>query len=215
MKYTTIIFDLDGTLLDTLLDLANATNYALGKHGLPLRTIDEVRRFVGNGIRKLITRAVPAGAPQEIQEAVFADFNLYYKKHCADNTKPYPGILRLLAELREQGCQTAIVSNKADYAVQELASQYFPNLLDAACGERQGIARKPKPDMLLAIMEQLQADKNSTIYVGDSDTDLLTAKNTGVPCIGACWGFRGRRFLIDHGAQLLVEKAGDILQLCK
>ena len=215
MKYTTIIFDLDGTLLDTLQDLANATNYTLGKHGLPLRTVDEVRQFVGNGIRNLIARAVPAGTSQEIQEAVFADFNLYYKEYCADNTQPYPGILPLLAELRKQGCQTAIVSNKADYAVQELAQQYFPNMLDAACGERQGIARKPEPDMLLAIMEQLHADKNSTIYVGDSDTDLLTAKNTGVPCIGACWGFRGRQFLIDHGAQLLAEKASDILQLCK
>lgn len=215
MKYTTIIFDLDGTLLDTLQDLANATNYTLGKHGLPLRTIDEVRRFVGNGIRNLIARAVPAGTSQEIQKAVFADFNLYYKEHCADNTRPYPGILQLLADLREQGCQTAIVSNKAEYAVQELAQQYFPNLLDAACGERQGIARKPEPDMLLAIMEQLHADKENTIYIGDSDTDLLTAQNTGVPCIGACWGFRGRRFLIDHGAQLLADKAEDIFPLCK
>lgn len=215
MKYTTIIFDLDGTLLDTLQDLANATNYTLEKHGLPLRTIDEVRLFVGNGIRNLIARAVPEGTSQEMQEAVFADFNLYYKEHCADNTQPYPGVLQLLAELREQGCQTAIVSNKADYAVQELAQQYFPNLLDAACGERQGVARKPKPDMLLAIMKQVQADKNSTIYVGDSDTDLVTAKNTGVPCIGACWGFRGRQFLIDHGAQLLADKAEDIFPLCK
>lgn len=215
MKYTTIIFDLDGTLLDTLQDLANATNYAMIKHGLPQRTIDEVRQFVGNGIRKLITRAVPAGTSQEVQEAAFADFNIFYKEHCADNTKPYAGILPLLKQLRKQGCKTAIVSNKADYAVQELAQQYFPGLLDAACGERQGIARKPEPDMLLAIMEQLQAEKSSTVYIGDSDTDLLTAKNTGVPCIGACWGFRGRQFLVEHGAELLADEVSDILPLCE
>lgn len=215
MKYSTIIFDLDGTLLDTLQDLANATNYALGKHGLPLRTTDEVRRFVGNGIRTLITSAVPEATPQTLQEEVFADFNLYYKAHCADNTKPYPGILQLLAELRHQGCQTAIVSNKADYAVQELARQYFPGLLDAACGERQGTARKPAPDMLLAIMQKLHADASSSVYIGDSDTDLLTAQNAGLPCIGACWGFRGRKFLLEHGAALLADNAEEILRLCK
>ena len=215
MKYRTIIFDLDGTLLDTLQDLADAANYALAQHGLPLRSTDEVRRFVGNGIRTLIARAVPEGTSPIIQEQVFADFNTYYKEHCADNTKPYPGILQLLSELRKQGCQTAIVSNKADYAVQELAKQYFPGLLDAACGERQGIARKPAPDMLLAVMRQLRAEQERTIYIGDSDTDLLTAQNAAVPCIGACWGFRGRAFLLEHGATLLADKAEDILKLCE
>ena len=191
MKYTTIIFDLDGTLLNTLADLAAATNYALAEHKLPQRTTDEVRLFVGNGIRKLIERAVPADTPVELQEKVFASFNKYYKQHCADSTRPYEGVPQLLLQLRTAGCRTAIVSNKADYGVQALAKQYFDGQIDAACGERAGIAKKPAPDMLLAIMQQLKAEPASTIYIGDSDTDIATASNAGVDCIGACWGCRG------------------------
>ena len=123
--------------------------------------------------------------------------------------------MQLLEEARALGCKTAIVSNKADYAVQELAQLYFEGLLDAACGERAGIARKPAPDMLLAVMQKLAAEPETTIYIGDSDTDLLTAKNTGVACIGACWGFRGRKFLVEHGAVLLADQAADVLALCK
>ena len=215
MQYKTLIFDLDGTLLDTLQDLAAATNYTLRKNGFPERTTDEVRMFVGNGIRKLIERAVPAGTSVAMQERVYADFNVYYKAHCADTTCTYPGVLQLLEEARALGCQTAIVSNKADYGVQELAKQYFPGLLDAAIGEQAGIAKKPAPDMLVAIMEKLGADKESTIYIGDSDTDLMTAANTGIPCIGACWGFRGREFLVAHGATLLAERVEDVLPLCR
>lgn len=215
MKYTTIIFDLDGTLLNTLADLAAATNHALAEHKLPQRTTDEVRRFVGNGIHKLIERAVPANTPAELQEAVFASFNRYYKQHCADSTRPYEGVPQLLQQLRTAGCRTAIVSNKADYGVQALAKQYFDGQLDAACGERAGIAKKPAPDMLLAIMRQLKAEPASTIYIGDSDTDLDTARNAGVACIGACWGFRGRAFLEAHGAKLLAENVGDIWELIK
>lgn len=215
MKYTTIIFDLDGTLLNTLADLAAATNHALAEHKLPQRTTDEVRQFVGNGIRKLIERAVPADTPAELQEEVFASFNNYYKQHCADSTRPYDGVLQLLQQLRTAGCCTAIVSNKADYGVQALAKQYFNGQLDAACGERAGIAKKPAPDMLLAIMQQLKAEPASTIYIGDSDTDIATASNAGVDCIGACWGFRGRAFLEAHGAKLLAETVGDIWKLIK
>ena len=215
MKYTTIIFDLDGTLLNTLADLAAATNHALAEHKLPQRTTDEVRLFVGNGIRKLIERAVPADTPAELQEEVFDSFNKYYKKHCADSTRPYDGVPQLLQQLRAAGCRTAIVSNKADYGVQALAKQYFDGQLDAACGERAGIAKKPAPDMLLAIMQQLKADAESTIYIGDSDTDIATAINAGVACIGACWGFRGCAFLEAHGAKLLAENVGDIWELIK
>ena len=215
MRYKTLIFDLDGTLLDTLQDLAAATNYTLKKNGFPERTTDEVRMFVGNGIRKLIERAVPAGTSVAMQERVYADFNVYYKAHCSDTTCTYLGVLQLLEEARALGCQTAIVSNKADYGVQELAKQYFPGLLDAAIGEQAGIAKKPAPDMLVAIMEKLGADKESTIYIGDSDTDLMTAANTGIPCIGACWGFRGREFLVAHGATLLAERVEDVLPLCR
>lgn len=210
MRYKTIIFDLDGTLLNTLDDLAAATNYALAQHQLPQRTKEEVRWFVGNGIRKLIERAVPAKTPLIVQEAVYATFNTYYKAHCNDATKAYDGVMELLNMLRSAGCKTAIVSNKADYGVQELAKQYFSGALDAACGERAGIAKKPAPDMLLAVMQRLGADKATTIYIGDSDTDIETARNAGVPCIGACWGFRGREFLEQHGATLLAETPSDI-----
>ena len=210
MRYKTIIFDLDGTLLNTLDDLAAATNYALAQHQLPQRTKEEGRWFVGNGIRKLIERAVPAKTPPDVQEAVYATFNTYYKAHCNDATKAYYGVMELLNMLRSAGCKTAIVSNKADYGVQELAKQYFSGALDAACGERAGIAKKPAPDMLLAVMQRLGADKATTIYVGDSDTDIETARNAGVHCIGACWGFRGREFLEQHGATLLAETPSDI-----
>ena len=215
MRYKTLIFDLDGTLLDTLADLAAATNYTMEKNGFPQRTTDEVRMFVGNGIRKLIERALPAGTSETVQEQVFADFNVYYKAHCADTTCTYPGVLELLQEARRLGCKTAIVSNKADYGVQELAKQYFPGLLDAACGEQAGVAKKPAPDMLVAVMQKLGAEKASTIYIGDSDTDLMTAANAGIPCIGACWGFRGREFLVEHGATILAEQVQDVLPLCR
>lgn len=213
MYYKTVIFDLDGTLLNTLEDLAAATNYALAQHGMSLRTTEEVRWFVGNGIRKLIERAVPDGTPQAKQEAVYATFNEYYKLHCNDNTQAYDGVMELLDALRKAGVKTAIVSNKADYGVQELTKQYFAEKLDAACGERSGIAKKPAPDMLFAVMQRLDAEQETTIYVGDSDTDLETARNAGVACIGACWGFRGREFLLAHGAKLLAEAPAEVLGL--
>ena len=213
MLYQTVIFDLDGTLLNTLDDLAAATNYALAQHTLPLRTTEEVRWFVGNGIRKLIERAVPEGTPQPEQEEVYATFNEYYKLHCNDKTQAYDGVMELLNALRKAGVKTAIVSNKADYGVQALTKQYFSGKLDAACGERSGIAKKPAPDMLFAVMQMLNATKETTIYVGDSDTDLATAHNAGVACVGACWGFRGREFLLAHGAKLLAETPAEVLVL--
>lgn len=213
MLYQTVIFDLDGTLLNTLDDLAAATNYALAQHTLPLRTTEEVRWFVGNGIRKLIERAVPEGTPQPEQEEVYATFNEYYKLHCNDKTQAYDGVMELLNALRKAGVKTAIVSNKADYGVQALTKQYFSGKLDAACGERSGIAKKPAPDMLFAVMQMLNATKETTIYVGDSDTDLATACNAGVACVGACWGFRGREFLLAHGAKLLAETPAEVLGL--
>ena len=215
MRYNTIVFDLDGTLLNTLEDLCDSVNVIMERFGWKTHSLEEIRRFVGNGIRKLIERAVPADTPAELQEEVFASFNRYYKQHCADSTRPYDGVPQLLQQLRTAGCCTAIVSNKADYGVQALAKQYFNGQLDAACGERAGIAKKPAPDMLLAIMQQLKAEPASTIYIGDSDTDIATASNAGVDCIGACWGFRGRAFLEAHGAKLLAETVGDIWKLIK
>ncbi len=217
MRYKTVIFDLDGTLLDTLDDLAAATNYALAQHGMPQHTRENIRWFVGNGAAKLIERCFPAGTPKAQQDEVLATFAAYYKLHNNDKTAAYPGVMQLLDDLRAAGCQTAIVSNKPGFAVQDLTKLYFDGRMDAACGENEaaGIAKKPAPDMVLAVMKKLGADPTSTVYVGDSDTDLETAANSGLPCIGACWGFRGRDFLAQHGCTMLAEGAQDVLEFCK
>lgn len=211
MVKQTVIFDLDGTILNTLDDLADAANYALQRCGFAPRTIDEIRRFVGNGIRLLIERSVPAGtAPGGVRQ-VYDIFNSYYKEHCADKTRPYAGIPEMLRMLRMSGCKTAVLSNKADYAVQTLCRRYFDGLLDAAAGERPGIAKKPAPDAVFMLMHELDAAPERTVYVGDSDVDIETAKNAGLPCISVDWGFRSREFLIAHGAAFIAASPSDIL----
>lgn len=210
--YKTIIFDLDGTLLDTLDDLTIATNAALQKFGFPLRTKEEVRAFVGNGIKKLIERAL--GAPMEGLDEVLEEFKRYYTAHCADATKPYEGILPLLKELKRRGVQTAVLSNKADFAVKKLAQEYFDGLLLAAVGENEGagIRKKPAPDSLFAVMKQLNASAETTLYVGDSEVDIETAKNAGVACLCVTWGFRDREFLEAKGGALFVNRPMEILE---
>jgi phosphoglycolate phosphatase len=213
MKYKLAIFDMDGTILDTLEDLKNATNYALRTHGLPERTLDEVRSFVGNGILLLIQRAVPAHTAEPTIQAVFQTFTAYYAEHCADATKPYDGIVPLIQALRTAGIKTAVVSNKADFAVQELVIEYFDGCFDAAVGERKGMNKKPAPDSVYEVLSLLEIDKSEAVYIGDSDVDLETAKNSGLPCIAVEWGFRTHDFLIEHGADILVSKPEEILEL--
>lgn len=210
--YTTVIFDLDGTLLDTLDDLADAVNHALTAFGLPRRTRDEVRRFVGNGVAKLIERAVPDGYPAEKTNGVLAVFKDYYAAHCQDKTAPYAGIVPLLTRLRAQGVRTAIVSNKFDAAAKALSAHYFGDLIEVAIGEREaeGIRKKPAPDTLLMAMAQLAATPAETLYVGDADTDMLTARAAGVSCASVTWGFRDRDFLLSHGATLLVDTPDEL-----
>ena len=210
MKYDLLIFDLDGTILDTLEDLKESTNYALDFHGFPKRTLDEVRRFVGNGIGKLIERAVPAGTSEKETGRVLATFKRYYGEHCADHTKPYEKIPAFLKVVREKGCQTAVVSNKADFAVQDLCEQYFPGMFDFVVGEREGIRRKPCPDSVNEVLKTLEKTKEQAIYVGDSDVDVETAKNAGMPVIGVSWGFRGREFLEAHGAEWIADTPEDL-----
>ena len=214
--YETIIFDLDGTLLDTLDDLTDATNAALERFGLKSRTRDEVRAFVGNGIAKLIERAVGQEGMDKHAE-VLAEFKRYYAAHCADKTAPYEGILSLLQALQAQGIKTAVVSNKADFAVKSLAKTYFDGLLLAAVGENEaeGIQKKPAPDSLLAVMEQLSANAETTVYVGDSEVDIQTAKNAGVACICVTWGFRDKSYLIEEGGRLFVDEPKEILTYTK
>lgn len=210
--YKTVVFDLDGTLLDTLADLAAAVNYALVKNGLPTRTIDEVRGFVGNGAAVLMQLA--AGEERSFEKQLLQDFRDYYGAHCAENTKPYDGVCEVLRTLNARGVKTAVLSNKPDFAVKDLSQRYFPNLLTEAAGENEaaGIRKKPAPDALFAIMEKLGSNCSETLYVGDSEVDILTAKNAGVDCLSVTWGFKDERFLLENGAAKLVRTPAEILR---
>ena len=200
-----VIFDLDGTLLDTLEDLYLATNAALTRHGLPCRSRDEVRLFVGNGVEMLIRRAVPAGTDEETILAVLADFKTTYAAICEDHTKPYDGILDMLAALRERGIRVAVVSNKFDAATKKLCEKYFGDLVEVAIGERAGVRKKPAPDTVYEALKELGVTAEGAVYIGDSDVDIQTARNCGMPCISVTWGLRDEDFLIENGAKALVD----------
>ena len=218
--FNVYIFDLDGTLLDTLQDLANSVNFALRQHNMPEHPIDDIRRFVGNGVRLLMERAVPDGAQNPLFETVFDSFRQHYMRHSLDTTRPYDGIPELIHELKARGYQMAVVSNKMMAATQELVGHFFPDI-DVAIGENEaaGIRKKPAPDTvyealrLLAVSDsQLAVSQQQTaVYVGDSDVDLATARNSGLPCISVLWGFRDRDFLLAHGATTFAEHPLDIL----
>ena len=201
------IFDLDGTLLDTLDDLTDSMNYMLGKHNFPLRTRDEVRNFVGNGVRKLVERAAPPEykADGGFIDKFYDDFSLYYNSHSDIKTSPYPGTLDMLDKLLENGFDIAIVSNKIDSAVKDLSMKFFGERIKAAIGEKPSIRHKPEPDMVFMAMEKMDADKGNSIYIGDSEVDIQTAKNSGIPCISVLWGFKDRKFLEMSGASILVD----------
>lgn len=215
IMYKTVIFDLDGTLLDTLADLHASVNAALSAFGLPSRSIEEVRSFVGNGIAKLIERSI-GNAEFPDFAGVLSVFKAHYGAHCKDKTKAYDGILPLLQTLQAAGVQTAVVSNKADFAVKLLAEEYFQGLLLDAVGENEaaGVRKKPAPDSLFAVMEKLGAKQADVVYVGDSEVDIQTAQNAGVPCISVTWGFKDREFLLENGATLLVDTPSEILKIC-
>lgn len=209
--YNTYIFDLDGTLLSTLADLAASCNYALRTNGMPEHTEDEVRRFVGNGVKKLMERAVPDGLQNPLFDKAFADFRQHYMKHNLDTTRPYDGIMPMLEQLRLRGKQVAVVSNKFYAATQELCRHFFGDLVDVAIGEREDIRRKPAPDTVIEALRQLGANAKGSVYIGDSDVDIDTARNSGMPCISVMWGFRDKEFLIEHGATTLVATPQEIL----
>ena len=208
----TYIFDLDGTLLDTLSDLAAAVNYALRTHGMPEHSIDDVRRFVGNGVRKLMERAIPDGAANPQFDETFATFRQYYMAHSLDTTRPYEGIPEALAALKARGCRLAVVSNKMMAATQELCQHFFPDTIEVAIGENEaeGIRKKPAPDTVFAALKALGVGKEGAVYVGDSDVDIETARNSGLPCISVLWGFRDRDFLIQHGAKTFISDPGNL-----
>ena len=211
MSYRTAVFDLDGTLLDTLEDLYRATNAALGGHALPRRSRDEVRIFVGNGVEMLIRRAVPAGCDEETTLAVLADFKTTYAAICEDHTRPYDGILAVLAALRERGIRVAVVSNKFDAATKKLCEKYFGDLVEVAIGERTGVRKKPAPDTVHEALKELGVTAEGAVYIGDSDVDIQTARNCGMECISVTWGLRDEEFLIGNGARALVDTPEKLL----
>ncbi len=190
-----IVFDLDGTLLDTLDDLTAAVNHALSAHGLPLRTRAEVRSFVGNGVRRLMERSVPEEMPADKFEKVFRSFREYYTAHCLDQTRPYPGIMETLKRLHERGVRMAIVSNKLQPAVTELNARFFGEYIPVAVGESERVRCKPCPDGVLEALKVMGAKKEEAIYVGDSEVDIETAHNAGLPCLSVLWGFKDEDFL--------------------
>lgn len=205
LRYETIIFDMDGTLLDTLDDLTDAVNYALAEHGYDQHTKEDVRGFVGNGIGKLIERALPEGTDEKVYEAVLETFRVYYGVHCNDKTCAYEGISELLSKLKAEGAKIAVVSNKIDSAVQELGELYFPNQVDFFIGEKDGLRRKPEPDMINEVLETLNSGAERAVYIGDSEVDIKTAENSGLKGISVSWGFRDADFLREHGAKMIVD----------
>ena len=204
MKYKIAIFDLDGTILNTIEDLADSLNYALAKNGYKERTVAETQSFVGNGLLMLVKRAIKPETSEEEAQKVLADLKAYYKIHCADKTKPYEGIPELLKDLKTAGYRLAVVSNKADYAVQILCEQYFPGMFDLAFGERENVRRKPAPDSVNAVLAEFELNKADAVYIGDSDVDIETAENVGTDSILVAWGFRGADFLREKGAKNIV-----------
>ena len=212
MKYQAILFDMDGTLLDTLTDMQAAVNYILEKYGYPTRTLEEVRRFVGNGAGPLIHRALPQGVDPDREAEILADYRAYYQAHNCVETRPYDGIGPLLERLRQAGVRTAVVSNKPDRTTRTLAARFFPEL-DGAMGQREGIASKPAPDMVRAALARLHAAPEETLYVGDSEVDVATARNAGLDMIGVAWGFRGRAALEAAGAPLVADTPEQLLDM--
>lgn len=213
MNYKYAIFDMDGTILNTLEDLQDALNYALAIEGMPLRTLDEVRRFVGNGVRKLVERGAGEGASDELLERLFDNFQVWYKPHCADKTRPYEGVADAIRALRAKGIVTAVVSNKSDGGVQDLCKRFFDGLFDVRVGQRPDALPKPAPDSVFTALSALGASVADSVYIGDSEVDLATARNAGMDCIAVEWGFRDREFLKQQGASLIVSSPDELIPL--
>jgi len=213
MPYKAVIFDLDGTLLDTLYDLHASVNHALAQHGLPQRSLGEVRSFLGYGVAELVRLSMPAGSARELTHEVLASFKEHYALHSTDHTTPCPQVRELLSTISQRGLRSAVVSNKIDSAVQDLVAAHFPGLFDVVVGERADVRRKPAPDSLLAVMRTLGLSAQDVVYVGDSEVDLETARAAGVGCIAVSWGFRDRSFLVARGATRIADTTAELAAL--
>ena len=211
MGYATYLFDMDGTLLDTLADLTAAVNHTLARYGYPRRTIEQVRKGLGNGAVKLMAAMLPQGEETPGFADIMRDYRAWYQAHACVETCPYPGVPEMLKRLRQRGCKVAIVSNKPHGAACELAERFFPGV--PTFGERPETPRKPAPDMVFHALAALGAGKENAVYVGDSEVDVATARNAGIPCISVLWGFRDKDFLIEHGATTFVNKPDEILKI--
>ncbi len=215
MKYDAVIFDLDGTLTDTLEDLKNSVNHAMREFGFPERTLEEVRSFVGNGVKRLIYLSVPEGTSEKTADECLAVFKEYYKRNSLVQTKPYDGIIPMLKELKKQGVKTAVVTNKMHEAAAEIVRIFFSGLIDLTVGQIDGVAQKPQPDGIYFALRELGASNKKAVYVGDSEVDCLTAKNAKIPCIGVSWGFRDKSVLAESGADCIIDKPQEIFKIIK
>ena len=213
MSYKAVLFDMDGTLLDTLEDLCDSTNHALAQMGYPLRGIEEIRRFIGNGAEKQIRRAVPEGTSEGKIMETLAAFRAYYQDHCQIKTKVYDGLLDVLSELKEKGVKMAVVSNKPDAAVKKLSREYFGDRLDYAIGPSDGVRCKPYPDMAEEALKSLGVEKKDAVFVGDSEVDVQTGLNAGLDVIAVSWGFRSREVVIEAGASKIADNASELEKL--
>ena len=211
----TVIFDMDGTVLNTLEDLTVSVNYVLSKFNMPDHSEEEYRKFFGNGIKYALKCAVPEETPEEVIEKMLPIFREHYNGHCLDRTKPYDGIIELMSRLKAKGYKMAIVSNKIDSAVKELNDRFFSEYVDVAIGEKPGIKRKPAPDTVLAALDELGSPKEAAVYIGDSEVDFHTALNSDLPCISVLWGFRDKDFLISKGASVFAETPEEVYDILK
>ena len=210
MKYKAVLFDMDGTVLDTLGDLAAAVNHTLREFSMPERSIAEVAAALSNGAAYLIAHTVPAWTPKELTDKVLAAYAPYYDAHCDILTGPYDGIVPLMEKLRDRGVKLAVISNKQDTAVKPLAEKYFPGLLEIAVGESAEVRRKPNPDAVLAALRHIGVEREDAIYVGDTEVDLQTARNAGMECASVDWGFRTREQLVEIGAEHIFDTVQEL-----
>lgn len=213
MKIDGIVFDLDGTLIDTLEDLKDSVNFALAKFNFPSRSLDEIRSFVGNGVKRLVYLSVPEGTSEETSEECLNIFKEHYKGNSRNKTAPYAGINEMLEKVNENGYKTAVVTNKIQDAAIEIIRSFFGDKIDVIIGQVDGVAQKPEPDGVWLALEKLGVSKGNAVYVGDSEVDCMTAHNAGIPCIGVTWGFRDRSVLEENKAEFIIEKPEEIFEV--
>lgn len=215
MKYDAVVFDMDGTLIDTLEDLMDSVNYALAEFGFPARTYEEIRTFVGNGVRRLVYLSVPEGTPDDVSEKCLDVFKAHYLHNSRNKTKPYKGIPELLKTIFAAGFKTAVVTNKMQDAAVDIVRGFFGDSIHVIIGQVDGVAQKPEPDGVWLALDKLGVSRDRAVYVGDSEVDCMTAHNSKLSCIGVTWGFRGRKVLEDNGAEFIVSDPKEILDIIK